>query len=115
MANLLKFFRSATMPSVAEQNASIGSIWFDTTNNVIKVRTAENGVDADWEVYGTSPADLTAAIGRIATLEGAVKTLNVTDICHHVLHGFLALKAPILSTDKLSNNGLASGHDLIGC
>lgn len=76
MANLLKFFRSATMPSVAEQNASIGSIWFDTTKNVIKVRTAENGVDADWEVYGTSPADLTAAIGRIATLEGAVKTLN---------------------------------------
>lgn len=80
MANLLKFFRSATMPSVAEQNASIGSIWFDTTNNVIKVRTAENGVDADWEVYGTSPADLTAAIGRIATLEGAVKTLNETTL-----------------------------------
>lgn len=80
MANLLKFFRSATMPSVAEQNASIGSIWFDTTNNVIKVRTAENGVDADWEVYGTSPADLTAAIGRIASLEGAVKTLNETTL-----------------------------------
>lgn len=80
MANLLKFFRSATMPSVAEQNASIGSIWFDTTNNVIKVRTAENGVDADWEVYGTSPADLTAAIGRIAALEGAVKTLNETTL-----------------------------------
>lgn len=80
MANLLKFFRSATMPSVAEQNASIGSIWFDTTKNVIKVRTAENGVDADWEVYGTSPADLTAAIGRIATLEGAVKTLNETTL-----------------------------------
>lgn len=80
MANLLKFFRSATMPSVAEQNASIGSIWFDTTKNVIKVRTAENGVDADWEVYGTSPADLTAAIGRIATLEGAVKTLNDTTL-----------------------------------
>ena len=80
MANLLKFFRSATMPSVAEQNASIGSIWFDTTKNVIKVRTAENGVDADWEIYGTSPADLTAAIGRIATLEGAVKTLNETTL-----------------------------------
>lgn len=80
MANLLKFFRSATMPSVAEQNASIGSIWFDTTNNVIKVRTAENGVDADWEVYGTSPADLTAAIGRIAALEGAVKNLNETTL-----------------------------------
>lgn len=80
MANLLKFFRSATMPSVAEQNASIGSIWFDTTKNVIKVRTAENGVDADWEVYGTSPADLTAAIGRIATLEVAVKTLNETTL-----------------------------------
>jgi hypothetical protein len=44
------------------------------------VRTAENGVDADWEVYGTSPADLTAAIGRIATLEGAVKTLNETTL-----------------------------------
>lgn len=80
MANLLKFFRSAQMPSVAEQNASIGSIWFDTTKNVIKVRTAENGVDADWEVYGTSPADLTAAIGRIATLESAVKTLNETTL-----------------------------------
>lgn len=80
MANLLKFFRSATMPSVAEQNASIGSIWFDTAKNVIKVRTAENGVDADWEVYGTSPADLTAAIGRIAALEGAVKALNETTL-----------------------------------
>ena len=80
MANLLKFFRSATMPSVAEQNASIGSIWFDTAKNVIKVRTATNGVDADWEVYGTSPADLTAAIGRIAALEGAVKTLNETTL-----------------------------------
>ena len=44
------------------------------------MRTAENGVDADWEVYGTSPADLTAAIGRIATLEGAVKTLNETTL-----------------------------------
>lgn len=80
MANLLKFFRSATMPSVTEQKASIGSIWFDTAKNVIKVRTAENGVDADWEIYGTSPADLTAAIGRIAALEGAVKTLNETTL-----------------------------------
>lgn len=77
---MLKFFRGATMPSVADQNASIGSIWFDTAKNVIKVRTAENGIDADWEVYGTSPADLTAAISRIATLEGAVKTLNETTL-----------------------------------
>ena len=77
---MLKFFRGATMPSVSDQNASIGSIWFDTAKNVIKVRTAENGIDADWEVYGTSPAELTAAIGRIATLEGAVKTLNETTL-----------------------------------
>lgn len=31
-------------------------------------------------MYGTSPADLTAAIGRIASLEGAVKTLNETTL-----------------------------------
>jgi hypothetical protein len=76
MANLLKFYRGAVAPS-----AQVGMIWFDVTNQVIKVCTAApEGVDATWEVYGTTPADLEALAGRVTTLEGAVKTLNETTL-----------------------------------
>ena len=76
MANLLKFYRGAAN-MVAQ--APVGAIWFDTENDVIKVRIA-TGTETDWEVYGTSPADLSALAERVATLESDVKTLKETTI-----------------------------------
>lgn len=76
MTNLLKFYRGAA--SMVAQ-APVGAIWFDTENDVIKVRIA-TGTETDWEVYGTSPADLSALAERVATLEGDVKTLKETTI-----------------------------------
>lgn len=76
MANLLKFYRGA---SSAVEQAPVGAIWFDTENDVIKVRIA-TGTDTDWEAYGTSPAELQALAIRVTTLEGAVKTINETTI-----------------------------------
>lgn len=65
MANLLKFYRGAVAPS-----AQVGMIWFDVTNQVIKVCTAApEGADATWEVYGTQPADLAALVARVETIE----------------------------------------------
>ena len=76
MANLLKFYRGAVAPS-----AQVGMIWFDVTNQVIKVCTAApEGGEATWEAYGTTPADLAALAARVATLEGDVKTLNETTL-----------------------------------
>ena len=76
MANLLKFYRGAVAPS-----AQVGMIWFDVTNQVIKVCTAapEDG-EATWEVYGTTPADLAALAARVTTLESDVKKLNETTL-----------------------------------
>ena len=76
MANLLKFYRGAA--SMVAQ-APVGAIWFDTENDVIKVRIA-TGTETDWEVYGTSPAELSALAERVVTLEGDVKTLKETTI-----------------------------------
>lgn len=76
MANLLKFYRGAA--SMVAQ-APVGAIWFDTENDVIKVRIA-TGTETDWEVYGTSPAELSALAERVATLEGDVKTIKETTI-----------------------------------
>ena len=76
MANLLKFYRGAA--SMVAQ-APVGAIWFDTENDVIKVRIA-TGTETDWEVYGTSPADLSALAERVTTLEGDVKTIKETTI-----------------------------------
>jgi hypothetical protein len=63
---LLKLYRGVAAPA-----AEVGKIWFDVENQVIKVY---NGTD--WEVYGTTPADLAALAERVTVLEGAVKTLN---------------------------------------
>lgn len=76
MANLLKFYRGAVAPS-----AQVGMIWFDVTNQVIKVCTAApEGGEATWEVYGTTPADLAALAARVTTLESDVKKLNETTL-----------------------------------
>lgn len=60
MANLLKFYRGASAPSTL----LTGTIWFDTTEDVIKVY---NGTE--WETYGTKPVDLEAVVARVKTLE----------------------------------------------
>ena len=73
---MLKFFRGDLSKVTS---APIGAIWFDTESNVIKVRIAE-GTEADWEVYGTSPADIEALALRVTTLEGAVTTINTVTL-----------------------------------
>lgn len=61
----IKFYRGAAT-QVAQ--APVGAIWFDTEDDVIKVRIA-TGTENDWEVYGTSPAELSALAARVQTLE----------------------------------------------
>jgi hypothetical protein len=56
---LLKLYRGLAAPA-----AEVGKIWFDVTNDVIKVY---NGTE--WESYGTAPADLAALAARVNTLE----------------------------------------------
>ena len=69
---LLKLYRGAAAPA-----AEVGKIWFDVTENVIKVCTAApEGAEATWESYGLSNTDLAALVARVATLEGGVKTIN---------------------------------------
>lgn len=73
---LLKLYRGAAAPA-----AEVGKIWFDTTENVIKVCTAApEGAEATWESYGLSNTDLAALVARVTTLEGDVKTINETTL-----------------------------------
>jgi hypothetical protein len=76
MAQLLKFYRGAQAPA----NPVKGMIWFDTTEDVIKVYSEAADTVDGWESYGTAPADLKAVADRVATLEGKVKTLEETTI-----------------------------------
>ena len=69
---LLKLYRGAAAPA-----AEVGKIWFDVTENVIKVCTAApEGAEATWESYGLGNTDLAALVARVTTLEGDVKTIN---------------------------------------
>lgn len=62
---LLKLYRGAKAPA-----AEVGKIWFDVTENVIKVCTAApEGAEATWESYGLSNTDLAALVARVNTLE----------------------------------------------
>jgi hypothetical protein len=73
---LLKLYRGAAAPA-----AEVGKIWFDKTENVIKVCTAApEGAEATWESYGLSNTELEALLLRVTTLEGAVTTINEVTI-----------------------------------
>ena len=69
---LLKLYRGAAAPA-----AEVGKIWFDVTENVIKVCTAApEGAEATWESYGLGNTELAALVARVSTLEGDVKNIN---------------------------------------
>ena len=102
MANL-KFFRSATVPAAAE----LGSIWFDSTNKLLKVKNA-----TDWEVYdgGRNVTDATFVNGllTITKASGENVTLNFKDVASasETMKAFEALNTAVKNAQSTADTGV---------
>lgn len=102
MANL-KFFRSATVPAAAE----LGSIWFDSTNKLLKVKNA-----TDWEVYdgGRNVTDATFVEGllTITKASGENVTLNFKDVASasETMKAFEALNTAVKNAQSTADTGV---------
>lgn len=102
MANL-KFFRSATVPAAAE----LGSIWFDSTNKLLKVKNA-----TDWEVYdgGRNVTDATFVDGllTITKASGENVTLNFKDVASasETMKAFEALNTAVENAQSTADTGV---------
>lgn len=76
----IKFYKSASAPAAAV----IGSVWFDTTNRLIKVRVAESGdLQAQWQSYsGLQNASWNEASKSLilTKADGTTFTVNLSDV-----------------------------------
>lgn len=104
MANL-KFFRSATAPAAAE----LGTIWFDSTNKLLKVKNA-----TDWEVYdgGRNVIDATFVNGllTITKASGENVTLDFKDVASasQTMKAFEALDTAVKDAKSTAETGVAN-------
>lgn len=74
------FYKGVSAPSASTHG--IGTLWFDKTNRVLKVRVAVAGTASDWEQYAGKIDDIQLANGimTIQKADGTNYTINLTDI-----------------------------------
>jgi len=102
MANL-KFFRAETAPAAAET----GSIWFDSTNKLLKVKNA-----TDWEIYdgGRNVVDAAFAENKLTITKADTSKveLDFSDVAsaEKMMAVFAELKASISTADTKAQKGV---------
>lgn len=103
MANL-KFYKSSAAPTTAAE----GSIWFDSTNKVLNVKTA-----TDWEVYdgGRKVVDASLANNKltISKVDGSSVVLDFSDVASakETMKIFEALDSRITTAQTQADKGVS--------
>lgn len=108
------FYKGASAPAASTHG--IGTLWFDKTNRVLKVRVAVAGTASDWEQYAGKIDDIQVSNGimTIQKADGTNYTIDLSDVASagKVKEALDALDAKISANDTaIKANTTAIGNE----